>query len=199
MKIAIFGDLHAHDEMIEPLSKAMQSCERWFCLGDFASGSGAGPAVCFDWVFSSCEIILRGNHEQFVLDKVWQGGIDADWAFDAARAYNLLGKERLSPLNDLESHALSDEIELVHGSLTGPTHDFLSSEEQARRNINLMRWSYLAFGHTHSPAYWQNNQKMPMKLNQPRELQKGALINPGAAKHGRWLEINDGYAIWRKV
>ena len=72
-QIAVIGDVHADWPALSAVAGQIAGLgiDRIVCLGDWASG-GPDPVACFDWVTSRCEVVLAGNHELFVLGRIWR-------------------------------------------------------------------------------------------------------------------------------
>ena len=64
MKIAIISDIHSNLPALEAVLKDIsdKGIKMIFCLGDII-GYGPFPKECFDLVKSTCQIIIKGNHE----------------------------------------------------------------------------------------------------------------------------------------
>lgn len=206
MKVCIFSDIHADRRRLESILRASESCDQRWCLGDFASGAGADPSGTFDRVMSECQIVLFGNHESFVLDKVWQqmlgSAVMPSWASDAARAFQDLGPERREAISRLPRRIQRPEVELVHGAPSEPTHDFLDSAAAARSALASITAPLLLFGHTHRTAHWNHKgQRLEISLGEQVSLQSPALLNPGPGNRGHWLELDldDHSACWLRA
>jgi len=219
MRIAVLTDAHADAGALESVFTAIdeEGIEKCWCLGDFCSG-GPGPRQCFDLVTERCEVILLGNHEIFVIMRIW-GSTQGGFAGSARFAYSELGESRYAQLLDYSSHALTPEAELVHGSLLSPHDDFLLGARSAQRNLELLDRPLLLFGHTHAPSMWEPHKSgrwakeiipvvgtsydLPQDLSHPYHKR---LLNPGAvcdSRGARWLELDlseEGRrAIWHQT
>jgi predicted phosphodiesterase len=219
-RIAVIADIHADYPALESVGRAITEAgvDGIWCLGDWCSG-GPQPRECFDWVTANCELILNGNHEVFVLARVWKRSAEL-WAKAAELAFTELGEDRVEQLYSYDAHAIRPDAELVHASLVRPLDDdFLLSPLQAKRNLELLDRPLLLFGHTHLPALWERSltdgaRKLRIKVGEDYELQLGQspddrrLLNPGAVCDGagaRWLLLEfdaDGEsarASWRRT
>ena len=159
---------------------------------------------CYEWVGADCELALAGNHEMFVLAKVWERYPDREWAQAAAYAAEQLGTERTLQLGRHPPHAKAGVIEAVHASLTQPVMDFLNSVDQAIENLTRMGRPVLLFGHTHRRALWRPHSEngaareriqveRRYELPLSRHFEDRCLLNPGAVcdrTGALWLELD---------
>jgi predicted phosphodiesterase len=204
-RIAVIADVHADWRALKSVALEIErrGIDRVWCLGDWVSG-GPQPKRAFDWVLSNCEQILIGNHELFVTARAWErrnvvnGEINA-----AATAFRELGRRRVDRLYGFDAYALTDHAELVHGALTAPADDFVSSRAQAELNLSLLKRPLLLFAHTHQPALWEpaarpGALKRRIRVEADYELALSTakadrrLLNPGAVcdpDGARWLEL----------
>jgi hypothetical protein len=118
--LAVIGDVHADWAALSAVAEqiAAAGITRILCLGDWASG-GPNPAQCFDWVTAHCEIVLAGNHELFILGRVWEHET-APWALAAEQAHTELGAARVARLRDFDAYVRTPYAELVHGDAHRP-------------------------------------------------------------------------------
>ena len=212
-QVAVIGDVHADWRALSAVAEqiAATGIDRVICLGDWASG-GPDPARCFDWITARCEIVLAGNHELFVLGRVWQHET-APWALAAEQAHAELGDGRVARLRDFDAYARTPYAELVHGALTNAISDLITTPAAATHNLSLLDAPVLLYAHTHHAAHWQtpNGSDRPRRrqprLGSPVALDPNgqALLNPGAVTHDyRWLslELTDGRpttATWQQA
>ncbi|HIH42714.1 TPA: metallophosphoesterase family protein [Candidatus Woesearchaeota archaeon] len=133
MRTAIISDIHgnifAADAVLADIRD--QSIDRIFCLGDTV-GYLPFPRECLDFVIRNCKIVLRGNHEDWII----RNELDnfSDVAYDSA----IFTRKELEPHDDLSverrrwqfMHTLpysytEDEALYVHAS---PRPNLLVSE-----------------------------------------------------------------------
>ena len=212
-QVAVIADVHADWPALSAVAGQIEGLgiDRVVCLGDWASG-GPDPARCFDWVISRCEIVLAGNHELFVLGRAWEHET-ASWALAAEQAHAELGPGRVARLRDFDAYARTPYAELVHGALTNPISDLITTPAAAAQNLRLLDAPVLLYAHSHQAAHWQTpdasdrpRRRQP-RLEVPVTLDPAhlALLNPGAVTHDhRWLQLqlDDGRpttATWRKA
>ena len=66
MKIAIISDIHANLEALKSVLKDIENrnINKIYCLGDIIA-KGSHPRECIDLVKEKCEIVLRGNCDEY--------------------------------------------------------------------------------------------------------------------------------------
>ncbi|MCE5170115.1 metallophosphatase family protein [Paenibacillus profundus] len=111
--IAIISDIHGNIQALEAVVTDIkrQGADRIYCLGDLV-GKGPNPAEAVDLLFEHCDVIVRGNWDDLVL----QIEDDDQFRWHAEQ----LGSKRLEMLSKLPfSHDFimsGRHIRLVHAS-----------------------------------------------------------------------------------
>lgn len=124
MKIALVADLHGNMTAVQALEKDLKrrNVDEIWCLGDLV-GKGPSSDRTFDWAIQNCSLILRGN---------WDEGIGQKIFPNDAFYYNQLGEKRMKMLLDfpLEKHlTLSGKrIRLLHGRPVMPSLLFIQDD-----------------------------------------------------------------------
>ena len=69
IRYGVISDIHGNAQALMAVYEKLgeMSVDRIICLGDIV-GYGASPAKCLDLVLSYCDEIVRGNHDEAVLD-----------------------------------------------------------------------------------------------------------------------------------
>ena len=192
-QIAVIGDVHADWPALSAVAGQIAGLgiDRIVCLGDWACG-GPDPVACFDWVTSRCEVVLAGNHELFVLGRVWEQET-ASWAQAARDASDALGAARIARLRDFDAYARLPYAELVHGALTGPISDLITTPDRGRTQPPPARRARPAL----RPQPPGRPLAHPHGADRPRpgaqislDPEDRALLNPGAVTGERhWLKL----------
>ena len=216
-RIAVIADSHADLRATDAVLARSRPRASGGC-GAWVTSAPAAPSRsrALSGRFEACELVLAGNHELFVVHRVWKT-TDAWWAIAAERAAEELGSARVEQLAELHCHALRSQAELVHGSRTNPAGDFLSDPRAAQRNLELLNRPLLLFGHTHEPACWAPHKngrwarQEPIMVGEEHPLpdldarHASRLLNPGAVcdpDGARWLELrldrDERAAIWHQ-
>lgn len=92
-KIAVISDIHSNIVALEEVLKDIENrgISRIFCLGDIAT-KGSSPVESFDLVKEKCEVIIKGNCDDYVVNPFTNHCV---W-------YNkILGEERVKFLDSL--------------------------------------------------------------------------------------------------
>ncbi len=159
MRIAIISDIHSN---LEALTKALeiidqQSFDKIICLGDIV-GYGANPNECIELVRRRCDIVIKGNHEEAVLDMT-----AAENFTDNARAaiiwtHNQITEENLAYIRSLSFVHRSSDAFFVHASPCEPTQwNYIFEEGAAASAFQCFSESLCFIGHTHMPAIFSIN------------------------------------------
>jgi diadenosine tetraphosphatase ApaH/serine/threonine PP2A family protein phosphatase len=131
--IAIVSDIHGNREALAAcLADARdQGAERTWCLGDIV-GYGARPVECFAMLRELDATMIRGNHEQAVLDGPYGFNPLAAAAIAWTRQQVMDAGEHgelLGILDELPERVDTDTAILVHGSPAQPVDEYLFPED----------------------------------------------------------------------
>jgi predicted phosphodiesterase len=159
MRIAIISDIHSN---LEALTKAIeiidqQSVDEIICLGDIV-GYGANPNECIELVRRRCDIVIKGNHEEAILDITQAEQFTNNarsailWTLDQTTQENLDYIRSLSLV-----HRRSDAL-FVHASPCEPEEwHYIFEEDAAASTFYCFSESLCFIGHTHMPAIFSAN------------------------------------------
>lgn len=155
MHIAIFSDIHANIDALEPVVEAYRSHEpgidKFVCLGDVV-GYGPNPNECCDLVRSLDATTVVGNHDAAV-----SGRMNYAYYYDAARNAldwhaNKLREEHHEWLKELPYEVQFEDLTFCHGSpINLEEFEYVFNLQQA--NGLLPHWDSLSrvtfIGHSH--------------------------------------------------
>lgn len=117
-RIAIISDIHGNLEALKTVLKDIKkkNIKRIFCLGDIV-GKGIHPKECIDLILENCEVVVRGNLEEFIYN-------DKDLNSVRKKAFRKqLGEEYINKIKKLpfcyELYISGSFIRLFHASPTG--------------------------------------------------------------------------------
>jgi predicted phosphodiesterase len=172
MRIAIISDIHSN---LEALTKAMeiidqQPVDEIICLGDIV-GYGANPNECVELVRQRCNIVIKGNHEDAVLDITV-----ADDFTDNARSAILwtrkqITEENLGYLRSLSLTHRKKGMVLVHSSPCQPQEwNYIFDEDTAAQAFRCFSEPLCFIGHTHMPVIFSPNGLASAITNDERYL-----------------------------
>ena len=165
---AIISDIHGNLPALEAvLADAQQvGANRFWCLGDVV-GYGARPRECLAIVREICAAVIKGNHEQAVLDGPIGFNPLASAAIHWTRAQLVDDDGSGSPLEYIGALGVrvdSEDAVLVHGSPDQPLDEYLFREDtfdylprdrdfspKLARSFRLIKLPCFV-GHTHVPG-----------------------------------------------
>jgi len=162
MKYAIISDIHSN---LEALTKALEiidqrSVDEIICLGDVV-GYGANPNECLALIRQRCSIVIKGNHDEALLDE----NLSAHFTEDARAAITWTRKrtsdEHIEYLRTLPLSMEKDDLLFVHASPCHPEQWKYIFEDTAAANALHCFSNPLCFiGHTHVPALFSNGGRV---------------------------------------
>jgi diadenosine tetraphosphatase ApaH/serine/threonine PP2A family protein phosphatase len=159
MTIAIISDIHSN---LEALTKAFdiidsRSVDEIVCLGDIV-GYGADPNECVDLVRRRCNTVIKGNHDDAVVDLT-----AAEDFTDNARSAILwtrkqITEENLDYLRSLSLVHQKKDMVFVHSSPCEPEEwNYIFDEDTAARAFRCFSEPLCFIGHTHMPMIFSPN------------------------------------------
>jgi predicted phosphodiesterase len=161
MQIAVISDIHSN---LEALTKALEiidqrSIENIVCAGDIV-GYGANPNECIEIVRKRCSAVIKGNHDEAVLNN----GIADDFTADARSAIlwtcNQLRQENIGYLRTLPLSYSGPDIFLVHSSPCNPSAwRYIFDEYSAAEAFRCFSEPICFIGHTHYPAIFSSGRQ----------------------------------------
>lgn len=193
MRIAIISDIHSN---LEALTKAFniidrRSIDEIVCLGDIV-GYGANPNECVDLVRQRCNIVIKGNHDEAVIDLTV-----ADDFTDNARSAILwtreqITEENLGYLRSLSIAQQKKDMILVHSSPCEPQEwNYIFDEDTAARAFRSFSEPLCFIGHTHMPMIFSPNGFVSAIANDERYL-----INVGSVGQPRDRNTDLSFGIF---
>jgi len=163
----IISDVHSNWESLQKfieLSKSIKH-DKKVCLGDIV-GYNADPNPCVEWVRDHVDIVLAGNHDYGVLEK-----IDISYFNSAARAACLwtrttLTEENSEFLNSLSNAREQDGVTWVHSSPFEPDEwHYVNNQYDAEDNFPHFTTPCCFLGHSHKPVIlerWPDGKVEPI-------------------------------------
>jgi predicted phosphodiesterase len=176
----IHGNAHALKSVYEKLGE--MQIDRILCLGDIV-GYGPQPSKCLDLVLSYCHEVIKGNHDEAVLDP------DLGRYFNNAALAALnwtrdqLGAHHLHAISHMKTRIrLGDSLLLVHD--TPVLHDtaYVHELPHAIEAFEGLEQGICLHGHTHMPTVFHSKLNGEVTLQVPVE-DEPIILNP----HDRYL------------
>jgi hypothetical protein len=188
MRVAVFGDAHAHAEALDAVIAAAgeHDAEELWSLGDMI-GRGPDPEHVVARTRERCRVALMGNH-----DYAATGGADparfGELGSPAVRSLEL-ARERL-PTPALEwmrgrkPAARRDGVQCWHGGPRNAVHEYVG-KSNAAACLATQRAPLGLVAHTHLAAAWRQTPRgaaaaARVRVGEPLELEGKWLLNPGA-------------------
>ncbi len=188
MRLAVFGDVHAHAEALDAVIAAAErhGAEQLWSLGDMVGG-GPDPEYAVARTRERCRVALMGNHDYGVtgsveLERFGEPGSPGVRSIELAR-------ERL-PAADVEwlrsrrPAARRDGVQCWHGGPRNPVWEFVG-RSNAAACLAAQRAELGLVAHTHVAAAFRQTargaRQVAVRPGVPLEL--GAdkwVLNPGA-------------------
>ena len=211
-RYGIISDVHGNSQALMQVYEKLGELEvdRIICLGDIV-GYGASPTKCLDLVLSYCDEVIRGNHDEAVLDpelgKYFNNAALA--ALNWTRGQ--LGPYHLHALSHMKTRIrLNDSLLLVHD--TPVLHDsaYVHELQQAIEAFDGLENGICLHGHTHLPTVFRatisEEHGTEVSLEVPQEgepitlyPEDKYLCNPGSVGQPRDGDSRASYAIMEYV
>lgn len=164
-RYAIISDIHGNLTAFHAvLSRIAEiGVERIICLGDIV-GYGPRPGACLELVARHCHHVVRGNHEEALIDPRVAQGFNG-----AARAAIDWTRDRLSPahrawvsrLPTMQEAGPDGSVLCVHDCpIPGPT-DYVHDRTVAALAFRGVDTPICLIGHTHVPVVFETSEIDP--------------------------------------
>ena len=220
MKVAFISDVHGNLEALEAVLADVQrkGAERIFCLGDIV-GYGPNPHECLALVRENCGIVVRGNHEDGLLDDDYARVTMGSTAYEVIK----WTRERLTPddLSYIEGLPYTATVEpngtserrilLAHAQFFEPRMFLYLAEQDDGEGVpeflnQLHEMSYgdrLFIGHHHYPSvlhYVEEEPEVDEDYNYYLQRNSCAIVVVGSVGQPRTSETKDAqYALYDAV
>jgi predicted phosphodiesterase len=151
MEHLVFSDVHSNLRALEAVL-ANAEYDTTICLGDIIE-YGDPSNDCIAAVKNACDIVLKGNHEQWELtDK-----------------FSLLNPEERQYLETLPLEERIDEALLVHANPADPRKHsrFINSRHRALQAFDAFEESVCFVGHSHSPKVFKLSAEGELIVERP--------------------------------
>jgi diadenosine tetraphosphatase ApaH/serine/threonine PP2A family protein phosphatase len=220
VRYAIISDIHSNIEALNAVLDHIRkrSIKEVICLGDIV-GYGSHPVECLDIVMQTCDICLKGNHDEALVEGVCFFNPAAksaiEWTKECVLQSNHPKKaEMWQFVSDLPLTYSLDSYLFVHGSPLDPTSDYVLSrdipiEEKKFHDLFQSFDSILFIGHTHLPCViTESLQVLTLDQLGYKYLAKGqrAIVNVGSVGQPRdkdpracYLEVIDDLFFFHRI
>ena len=193
-KYGVISDIHANAHALKAVYEKLGEMEvdRILCLGDIV-GYGPSPTKCLDLVLSYCHEVIKGNHDEAVLDP------DLGRYFNNAALAALnwtreqLGPYHLHAISHMKTRIrLGDSLLLVHDTPVLHDSTYVHELPHAVDAFDGLEEGICLHGHTHIPTVFRSQQSGEVTMQIPVEdepiilnPQDRYLCNPGSVGQPR--------------
>ncbi|MDX2116075.1 MAG: metallophosphoesterase family protein [Planctomycetota bacterium] len=203
-RIGLISDVHANlDALAAVLADVRtQSVDALASLGDVV-GYGPDPGECLDLIAQSCDVMIRGNHDEAVLRADLQPHfrLRAWRSIEASRQMLTPGHEML--IESMRSSAEVAGVALAHASFGPRRFEYLYDPGDAAAAFRHMPRAVGAVGHTHVPALFILDEPgsapraVALEADRPATIPEGAaaVVNPGSVGQPRDRNPDASWAI----
>jgi len=211
-RYAIISDIHGNLPALEAVLGriAELDVDQIVCLGDVV-GYGPDPCSCIDLVTACCSLVVRGNHEDAVLDPRQSASMN-----DVARAAiewtrSVIGPAHRSAIRRMHAMAeLGDRVLCVHDCPAPAPSTYVHDQVVAGHAFRGVDRQICLVGHTHVPLVFETPARRVGEIVHPRdvigyiaasgiglELHPGHryLCNPGAVGQPRDADSRASFAV----
>lgn len=194
--IGLVSDIHANADALEAVldDAASVGVDALVCLGDVI-GYGPDPVRCLEIVASTCEVMIRGNHEEALLNGKLTGAFNPRAKASARFTRRALTDEHVGLVELMQPHLEIGDLSLTHGSFNALRYEYIYSVDAAERSFANLRTPIGIVGHTHVPCAFVMSgfngcatiQSMPLPPGAEMPLNRGtrAILNPGSVGQPR--------------
>lgn len=220
MRYAIISDIHSNQEAFTAVLQHIRkrNIKDIICLGDVV-GYGPNPVECVKLTMENCDMCLKGNHDEGLVEGIYLFNPIAKKALEWSREVLLntddpKKDEMWKFLSELPLIYHIDEYMFVHGSPLDPTCDYIlprnvALERQKFEDIFRSFDSILFCGHTHMPCVITESLEVLSleKLEYKYQWQKGkVIINVGSVGQPRdedpracYLEVIENMFFFHRI
>ncbi len=162
MRVAVFGDAHAHAEALEAVMAAAEAsgAEQLWSLGDMVGG-GPDPERVVALTRERCRVALVGNHDYGATGSVDPSGWGSRAPRDTARSSRPRpgsSEPDIAWLRARKPAARRDDVQCWHGSPRNAVWEFVGPAN-AGACLAVQRAPLGLVAHTHVAAAWRARRR----------------------------------------
>jgi len=203
MRILVLSDIHANYTALEAVLKDAGEVDETWCLGDLV-GYGPDPnAVVEDMREVKNLTCLMGNHDVAVIGKMPMETFNGDARRSLQHHEKVLTADNMDYLRTLPMKTkVLDDATLAHGSPRDPLWEYILNSLTARLNFDHFETPWCFVGHSHIQCMFLLDEEKDrvsletIKPNQPVQLRRKLILNPGSVGQPRDRDPRAAYAIY---
>ncbi len=204
MRVAVISDVHGNLEALEAVLADIRrtGVDEIYCLGDVV-GYGADPVGCLERLQRTCGLILRGNHEEAILDPAQIQHMNASAAEALRWTRRQLAPAHVAEIRSWPLVRVGSEARLVHASPDEPLRfNYILNRLDLENAFRAFAEKICFCGHTHTPLVAEEVVSGVIRLTQERDFSPDPacrlLVNVGSVgqprdgdPRSRWVLVSD--------
>jgi predicted phosphodiesterase len=156
-RYAVISDIHGNLHALEAVLSRIEAMgiNDLICLGDIV-GYGPFPARCVDLVVKCCSMVVRGNHEDAVINPEREAEFNGPARAAIAWTRGVLGPLHLDAICRIrEIEHLNESVMCIHDSPADAPTDYVHDAGIAAEAFGGFALSLCLLGHTHVPMVFE--------------------------------------------
>jgi predicted phosphodiesterase len=213
MRFGVISDIHGNFHALQAVLcrlGAMQ-VDEIICLGDIV-GYGPNPAACLDLVYKHCLVIVRGNHDEAVVNPDVAMGFNGPARDAIGWTRQQLGPLQLDALHRMKATAVVERSVLcTHASPVSGPDDYVHDKRAAAVAFGGLDRPVCMLGHTHVPMIFEAPADDGGAMPAPAELiaylpragenhelapDRRYILNPGSVGQPRDCDPRASFAVF---
>ena len=200
MRYAVLGDIHSNLHALEVVLDHMdrEGVDRVLCVGDIV-GYGAGPEECVQIMREREALVVAGNHDWAVADRIDTTNFNAYARDSVDWTRQRLSDEELSYLAELPLVEQLENLTIVHSDLYSPEFfGYIQTLYDAALSFQQMKKPVCFLGHSHVPIVFYDGDPITYFCDSDFAVPNGvkAIVNVGSVGQPRDSDPRASYVIY---
>lgn len=198
-RLALISDIHGNLEALVAVLRQIDAerVDSVICLGDVI-GYGPDPGLCVELISGSCDIAIRGNHDEAALSHETPVNFNPTAAYSLRLTRSLLTDDHLQTIHSWPARGEISGVQVSHASFGRRVYAYILNKLIAAESFDGLDSPIGAFGHTHvpamfvcpidadpSPATIRGHLPLPAEALTAIPDEHRALVNPGSVGQPR--------------
>ncbi|NOQ23550.1 MAG: metallophosphoesterase [Candidatus Aegiribacteria sp.] len=195
MLIRMISDIHSNLQALEAVltDPPGKEADRTFCLGDIV-GYGADPSMCIERVRSECEIVVLGNHDAGVAERVPLDRFNKEGATAIRWTRSVLIQNEKDWLSQLPYYTEYEDFFLCHSYPADPeSWTYVLRRNHALESMSVRQGYISLIGHTHLPGCWMEDGNYTEASK--GDFSKVRIVNVGSVGQPRDRDSRAAYLL----